>query len=701
MIPFPIVALATLKARSLTRFRSIAGCIAILIACLHAAGQQVSFEDLHVEGKPGKLVGPAIVIVKGKPKRLATHALEAWNVMDGQNALVLVLHAKRKAPDEYHLRFYDGQTRKYRDLGTVPFPSPELLEAKQSDGSSAFILSGSSDGKPVIIVAGLNGVHGRLDGTSWPKQEHDMLSFTVQSGQTQTLPIKALLATDMTAIYQARSGQYVQFLGDGSAVIEESGGSFQTGTWRTDGEKMIVRQKNGSEVPWYQASLAPAKGVPAGTRLTVRLLAPLASENIHEGDPVSAVLISPATIDNSILLPQGCDFTGTITQAHGVGWGIKHETAAFTLEFNTVKLPDGTSLSIHTQLYQVENSREAVNGRGTVQGIRSTGTPGHSAESKIASVAALDPVGYLFTTSAATAALGFAEPEILYPAGTELLVEFTAPLITSKTYPRTVPEFPDSTADQDKLAKMVRDLPFRTATKTSNKPSDLTNLAFIGPPEGLRRAFQAAGWIAVDQLTAGSTFMTLKTVGGNQVYNQAPMSTLLLDERPPIFTLTKTTDTFSSRHHLRVFDPLIKYDGQPVLTSSSTQGIGIAFSSKQKTFVHVIDEYIDNERSKVVNDLEFTGCVEAMDLVPRHWTPQDAYNSTGDKLRTDGAIAVMRINDCTNPKTTPTTPAARPNRLKRVGRDTFLTLRNDVYRGNLVYQGVTGILWTRRPALRK
>lgn len=238
---------------------------------------------------------------------------------------------------------------------------------------------------------------------------------------------------------------------------------------------------------------------------------------------------------------------------------------------------------------------------------------------------------------------------------------------------------------------MVRDLPFRTATKTSNKPSDLTNLAFIGPPEGLRRAFQAAGWIAVDQLTASSTFMTLKTVGGNQVYNQAPMSTLLLDERPPIVTLTKTTDTFSSRHHLRVFDPLLKYDGQPVLTSSSTQDIGIAFSSKQKTFIHVID----NERSKVVNDLEFTGCVEAMDLVPRPWTPQDAYNSTGDKLRTDGAIAVMRISDCTNPKTTPTTPAERPNRLKRMSRDTLLTLRNDVYRGNLVYQGVTGALWTR------
>ncbi len=275
-------------------------------------------------------------------------------------------------------------------------------------------------------------------------------------------------------------------------------------------------------------------------------------------------------------------------------------------------------------------------------------------------------------------------------------MELTAPLLTSQPYPSPIPEFAVSQADQNRLEKLVRDLPFRTATQGTNKPSDLTNLAFVGPVDGLRRAFEAAGWITVDTLTAGSTFMTIKTVSGNQVYKQAPMSMLLLDERPPVFTLTKTTNTFSSRHHLRVFNPLIKYEGAPVLTSSSTQDIGIAFSSKQKTFIHVIDQYIDNERSKVVNDLEFTGCVTGMELVPRPWVPQDAYNSTGDKLRTDGRIAVLRISDCTDPKITPSTPAVKPNRFERISRDTVLTLRNDVVRGNLGYQGVSGILWVRK-----
>ncbi len=669
--------------------------------CPVVSGQQAIFSDIHVDKKPGQEVGVAVVTIAGKPKQLTHHALEAWPIMNGQNALVLVSATNKKAPGEHHLRFYEGATRKFRDLGVIPLSSAELQQGKQTDGDWVFVLSGVVSGRAVIVAAGMNGVHGLLEGASGAKLQDDSITFTTASGQIKTLPVKALLATDMTAIYEVNASngggvRYVQFLRDGTAVEEEANGQFHTSKWRTDGERMILTEPEGSEREWLQTALTPVKGVPASTRLAVRLLEPLASESVKAGDPVNAVLMSPATIDNAILIPQGSEFSGMITQAHGVGWAIKHETAALTLEFDKLKLPDGTSLAIHTQLYQVENSREDVNNKGKIQGIRSTGTPGHSAESKIASVAALDPVSYLFTATAATATLGFAEPEILYPAGTEMLIQLTAPLITSKTYPRAVPEFSGSAAEQKQLAQLIRNLPFRTATKAGNKPSDLTNLAFIGSPEALRRAFKAAGWIAVDTLTAGSTFMTIKTVGGNQVYNQAPMSTLLLDERPPIFTLTKTTDTFSSRHHLRVFDPLMKYEGETVLTSSSTQDIGIAFSSKQKTFIHVIDEYIDNERSKVVNDLEFTGCVEAMDRIPRPWVPRDAYNSTGDRLRTDGAIAVMRISDCRNPRTTPDGQPERPNRLKRVTRDTVLTLRNDVIRGNVGYQGVTGILWVRK-----
>jgi hypothetical protein len=174
------------------------------------------------------------------------------------------------------------------------------------------------------------------------------------------------------------------------------------------------------------------------------------------------------------------------------------------------------------------------------------------------------------------------------------------------------------------------------------------------------------------------------------------MSELLQEEREPEKALSKTTNTFASRHHLRDYPTTETREGHMVLTASSTQDIGLAFSRKQKTFIHAIDEHIDNERAKVVNDLVFTGCVESLDMVARPWVPRDAYNSTGDRLLTDGAAAVVRISDCSSPHSTPELAALPPARTERIVRDTSLTVRSDLYRGNFIYQGIAGAISLKR-----
>ncbi len=673
--------------------------VCLVTACFSVIAQEHPFSDLRVKKKPGQQTGQALVTVGGKARRISQHALEAWPVMNGQNALILVLSSEKPHKGEYRLLFYEGEARKHRDLGSTPFTSAELLQQKQNNGEWAFVLNGRAGNRPDIIVADLDGIHGRIDAADSPKLEAAALRYKdIRTGQTKAIPLRSLLATDMTGIYEikptgAGGSQYVQFLRDRNAVLSSRNGQFRAGDWWTDGRNMAMRFANGQTLEWARTSLMPIDGVPAGARLIVRLLHPLSSLKAKEGDPVNAVLISPAVVKGKIFLPQGAAFDGRIINAHGVGFGIKHETAGLTLGFDSARLPDGQTLPIRARLYQVENSRETVNEKGAIQGVRSTGTLGSSAESKIASVATVDPVAYLFTTASATAALGFAEPEILYPAGTELDVQLESPVVTSKVFPVPVPPLASTPQQRAALVQFVRKLPFRTMTRGTNKPSDLTSLMFIGPPDGLRRAFQGAGWMYADQLTAETTFQTLKTISGNRTYSQAPMSVLLLDERPPLFTMSKTTNTFSSRHHIRVFDPGWNYQGQKVLAASSTQDIAIAFSSKQKTFIHVIDQYIDNERSKVLDDLEFTGCVQAAQLLPRSWVPKDAYNSTGDRLRTDGAIAVIRVGDCVHPKTTPSDDAPPPSRFERITRDTMLTIRNDIWRGNLGYQGVKGAMW--------
>ena len=651
--------------------------------------------QITIVRQSGKEDGEAQMIVKGKAHKITAKAVLAWPVREGQGALILVLPPKGSAANLYQLRYYDLDSGRRRVLGTVPFKTGNVLESTTADGDWVFSLVGQNlvNNQPIIYVGSDEAIPGVLVGASSPTFSGDYLLFTA-GDQKQSVKIADLLGINLRGIYSPPQAspalpEYFQVFPNGTAMTMSHDGNIHRGIWNSDGVTLRL-SVDGATLSIPQASLQAVKGVPAGTRFSVRLLQPLSSRTAKEGMAVKAVSITPNVIGGEILIPEGSSIEGTVTKANGVGWGFKHETASLTIDWNRITLADGRTLPVTARVFQVENAQEAVKADGKIQGIRSTGTPGHSVENGVLSFAGVDPIAYIFAASAGSAVLGFAEPEILYNAGTEFILEYTKPLITAQVYPPSVLPSADTAVEREQLQSFVKTIPFRTRTKTSNKVSDLTNLVFIGPPEALHRAFTAAGWQPSDDLNSASTFRTLKTLGGNQTYTQAPMSVLLLEERAPLFTLSKTTNTFSSRHHVRVFPTEEKWEGTTTLTASSTQDIGIGFSRKQKTFIHLIDQHIDNERSKIINDLKFTGCVESLDMVPRPWVPNDAYNSTGDRLLTDRAVAVLRINACNDPKTTPSNSTPPPNRFERITRDTSLTIRNDVYRGNLIYQGIAG-----------
>ena len=119
------------------------------------------------------------------------------------------------------------------------------------------------------------------------------------------------------------------------------------------------------------------------------------------------------------------------------------------------------------------------------------------------------------------------------------------------------------------------------------------------------------------------------------------MSTLLLDGRPPDFNYQKQNNTFAQRHHLRIWRRPTPWEGRDVWVSSSTHDTGIDFSQENRTFIHKVDSKIDAERAKVVSDLIFTGKVVSVALVDRPAVPQESMNATGDKLLTDGRMAVL------------------------------------------------------------
>jgi opacity protein-like surface antigen len=440
---------------------------------------------------------------------------------------------------------------------------------------------------------------------------------------------------------------------------------------------------------------ALAESVSVGTRLEIRLKQPISSYATKKGARISGVLIAPLTEGGEMLLPFGTTVEGSVIEVRKVGLGVVHETARLQLQFDRVVLSDGEGVPLQCRITEVENARESVDAQGRIQGIRSTGTLSNRASGVLGSLAFGDPIAAIFTTAASASVLRFSEPEISLPAGTELIAELTAPIVLPRVDPIPVPPIAATAEEKKNLTDLVEELPFRTYTDKGHIPSDITNLIFIGSAGAVERAFAASDWVQVDSLTAESTYATIRSVAENQGYKSAPMSTLLLGGQAPAYAYAKTLNTFSKRHHLRIWASSLPWNGETVWTSSSTHDTGIGFSKKNKTFIHLIDTHIDNERAKVVNDLIFTGCVSHVQLVARSWIPKDAKNGTGEDLITDGRIAVLQLNDCRTlqdkTQLASNTVPVHGNRAERVSRQTTLTLKNNILRDNVGVMAYTGI----------
>lgn len=445
--------------------------------------------------------------------------------------------------------------------------------------------------------------------------------------------------------------------------------------------------------------------LPAKTALEIRLTERVGTHTSKEGSVVRAVLAAPVLDGDRVVLPLGSAVEGRVVHLNSVGLGLRHETSSIGLAMERITLPDGTVVPIAAKVAQIENSREVVRKDGRIAGVRSTSTLSHKASGAVGTLALSNPVALVFTTASSASLLRFSDPEISLPANAELILLTTEPLQVGVGVEPTMAPVAGDDAAKAKLQAMIRTQPFRTMTSPKPVPSDMTNLMFLGSSDALMRAFAAAGWMEVDALTATSTYQTIRSVSEQEAYHRAPMSLLTLDGTKPTYALAKTLDTFSKRHHLRVFATKEAWDGDRVWLSSSTQDIGIGFSASQKTLIHQIDHNIDHERTKVVNDLMLTGCVTGLNLVARPWLPEHPKNGTGEEIETDGRIAVIRLNDCTAPLHVPAkdqtaaVPVA-PNVFTKATRQTTLTLRNMVLRDNLgvtIYGGVKQGLGLKHP----
>jgi len=89
--------------------------------------------QITIVRESGKEAGVAQMIVKSKAHKITANAVQAWPVLEGQAALILVVEQKRHSPKKYVLRYYDLDSGRRRILGTVPFKTGNVLESETKD----------------------------------------------------------------------------------------------------------------------------------------------------------------------------------------------------------------------------------------------------------------------------------------------------------------------------------------------------------------------------------------------------------------------------------------------------------------------------------------------------------------------------------------------------------------------------------------
>jgi hypothetical protein len=454
------------------------------------------------------------------------------------------------------------------------------------------------------------------------------------------------------------------------------------------------------------AGCLACRQAPVGTQVHIRLTSAIGSFGSRAGSPLRALVIAPVVVNGETVVPAGSVVAGRVKSAKRVGYGIVRETAAISLEFNTLILPDNRMLTIAAQLAQVDNGRERVGRDGVIHGVRSTGSLCYRVSGYIRTALQWEVHADVAVWLIKTLLVQVPEPEIYYPAGVEMTLSLTKPLM----YPVPDGEEEEATprltrVERVNIEPLVEQLPNRSFA-VSSRPSDLVNVLFIGSRKQLSTAFAAAGWEEPHPPSMRRRLAQIRAASEGLGYRHAEMSSLLVNEMAPGMAWEKGFNDLSKRHHIRLWKQPESWHGQELWVGAATRDIDYAYFRPGQALTHRVQKDIDQERDKIVNDLAFTSCVESVDWVERPGVPRSTHNSTGDPMTTDTRLAVVRLNDCSAPRlsteSTDDLPlAAHGGKLQRFVRREILSMKSDLIRTNIYYRAYEGARWVIEAMIRR
>jgi hypothetical protein len=220
---------------------------------------------------------------------------------------------------------------------------------------------------------------------------------------------------------------------------------------------------------------APLSEIPAGTRIELRLKTKVTSNASKANDPIEAAVISPVILEDHIAIARGTLVQGVVKQVQGIDGS--HPRAAVVLEFNELLNKDGTKTPIKAQLVEVDNARESADESGQIIGILPSDTLSSRMDNALQKLSNRFSGIASILQGAKNSIVKQAEPEIEYGPGVELSLKLINPITGSGEAESSSIE---PIRPEVELTELVKRQPFQTVAQKPPKPSDLTNLMFLG-----------------------------------------------------------------------------------------------------------------------------------------------------------------------------------------------------------------------------
>jgi hypothetical protein len=260
--------------------------------------------------------------------------------------------------------------------------------------------------------------------------------------------------------------------------------------------------------------------------------------------------------------------------------------------------------------------------------------------------------------------------------GTEMVLRLDSEMDPELWTETPLPEHPDS-----EFASSMGDRPFVVRKPGGAPVADVINVAFSGSEDLVRRSFLSAGWKNAEPLNRRSFGKAYKAFTERSGYEEAPVSQLLYQGRPPDLVFQKSLNSIAKRHHIRLWR--IDVGGVEGWVGAASHDIGVIFDRKTFMLSHRIDSDLDAERQKILGDLAFADAVAGLSYIPRIV----GFNALG---RTDGKLAVAQLQEPVHHAEV-VREQPRISFSRKMVRRVILEARQYVLRENVYYIGYLSI----------